>query len=424
MKILVINAGSSSLKYQMYNMTDESVLAKGRVERIGFESSILVHEPTGKAEVREVSEILDHTTAVRKVLDKLTNPEHGVIASTEKIEAVGHRVVHGGESFSESVVVTPEVEHEIRRLFDLAPLHNPAHIMGIKAVELNMPNVPQAVVFDTAFHQSMPEKAYLYPIPMILYKKHKIRKYGFHGTSHFYVSRQAASFLNKPLEELKIVTCHIGNGASLTAIEGGKSVDTSMGMTPLEGLMMGTRSGDLDPAVVPFTMAKEDLTLGEVNSMLNKHSGLLAISGLSSDMREIEQAMNEGDRNAQLAFDMYEYRIRKYVGAYAAAMNGIDVLIFTAGVGENASTLRKRICDNLTFLGIEIDEEANKVRSGEDRRISKPGSKVDVLIIPTNEELVIARDTYRLISHTEVETASGSVSEDERREIEATNVQI
>ncbi|ANE47928.1 acetate kinase [Paenibacillus swuensis] len=397
MKVLVINAGSSSLKYQLYDMTDESVLAKGRVERIGMDSAILVHEPTDKQDVTEVSEILEHRTAIRKVVDMLTHPEHGVLGSINEIDAVGHRIVHGGETFSSSVVVTPEVKKEIKRLFDLAPLHNPAHMMGIEAVELNMPGVPQAVVFDTAFHQTMPAKSYMYAIPRVLYTKHKVRRYGFHGTSHFYVSRQAAEFLERPLEELKVVTCHIGNGGSVTAILDGKSFDTSMGMTPLEGLMMGTRSGDLDPAIVPFVMGKEDLTINEVNSMLNKHSGLQAISGISSDMREIETAMNEGDRNATLAFEMYEYRIRKYIGGYAAAMNGIDVLVFTAGVGENASNVRAKVCEGLSFLGIEMDEEANKIRSGDNRRISTANSKVQVLVIPTNEELVIARDTYRLI---------------------------
>ncbi|WP_128894395.1 acetate/propionate family kinase [Longirhabdus pacifica] len=397
MKILVINAGSSSLKYQLYEMNDESVLATGRVERIGFESSILSHQSTGKQEVKEVSEILDHTVAIRKVLDILTHPEHGILTSIEEIDAVGHRAVHGGETFAESALVTTEVLKEIRELIDLAPLHNPASLMGIQAVSSNIPNVPQSVVFDTAFHQSMPEKAYLYPIPKILYRRHKIRRYGFHGTSHFYVSHKAAEYLEQPIEELKIVTCHIGNGASCTAIQGGKSIDTSMGMTPLEGMMMGTRSGDMDPAIVPFTMAKEDLTINEVTSMLNKHSGLLAISGISSDMREIEEAMEDGDANAKLAFDMYEYRIRKYIGSYTAAMNGIDVLIFTAGVGENASGLRKKICEQLSYLGIELNEEVNNIRSSEIREISAKNSKVKVLVVPTNEELVIARDTHKLI---------------------------
>jgi acetate kinase len=397
MIVLVMNAGSSSLKYQLYEMVNESVLAQGRVERIGMDSSIVTHESEGKPEVREVREILDHNAAVKRVIELLIHKEHGVLKSIDEIQAVGHRVVHGGESFKASTLVTGEVKLEIRRLFDLAPLHNPPAMMGIVAVEANLPDVPQAVVFDTAFHQSMPQETFLYPIPMVLYRRHKIRRYGFHGTSHDYVSRQAAMKTGKPLESLKMVTCHIGNGASCTAILNGKSYDTSMGLTPLEGLMMGTRSGDLDPAIVPFTMNKEELTLNEVSSMLNKHSGLLAISGISSDMREITQAMNEGDKQAKLAFDMYTYRLRKYIGAYAAAMNGIDTLVFTAGVGENSPEVRKAVCDGLTFLGIELDEERNKERSKEVRFISTDASRVAVLVVPTNEELLIARDTYQLV---------------------------
>ncbi|MCM3040102.1 acetate kinase [Paenibacillus motobuensis] len=397
MKLLVINAGSSSLKYQLYDMTDESVLAKGLVERIGMDSSILNHKPTGKEEVTEVSEILEHTTAIRKVLDKLTDKEHGVLNSVEEIQAVGHRVVHGGEAFKGSALVTGDVKSEIRRLFDLAPLHNPPAILGINAAEKNMPGVPQVVAFDTAFHQTMDEKVYLYPIPKVLYKKHRVRRYGAHGTSHDYVSKVAAEYLNRPLEDLKIITCHIGNGASLTAVKDGKSMDTSMGLTPLEGLMMGTRSGDLDPAVVTFVMNKEELSISEVNSMLNKHSGLLAISGSSSDMRDITDGMAEGEPNSTLAFEMYEYRLRKYIGSYAAAMNGVDVIVFTAGVGENSVVVREKVCENLTYLGVEIDPELNKVRSGDPRRISTPNSKVEVLVIPTNEELMIARDTYRIV---------------------------
>lgn len=400
MKVLVINSGSSSLKYQLYDMTDESVLAKGLVERIGMDSSILTHKPTGKDEVVEVSEILEHNTAIRKVIDKLTDGVHGVLSSVDEINAIGHRVVHGGEFFNESALVDKEAKKNIRALIDLAPLHNPAAVMGIEASEINMPGVPQVVVFDTAFHQTMPEKAYLYAIPRVLYNKYKVRRYGFHGTSHYYVSLAAAEFLNKPIEDLKIITAHIGNGGSLTAIQGGISVDTSMGMTPLEGLMMGTRSGDLDPAIVPYVMNKEELSVSEVNSMLNKHSGLLAISGVSSDMRDITDGWEKGEANATLAFEMYEYRLRKYIGSYAAAMNGVDVLIFTAGVGENSAIVRKAVCDNLSYLGIEIDEELNKIRSGDPRRISTPNSKVEVLVVPTNEELVIARDTFRIVEES------------------------
>jgi len=395
-KILVINAGSSSLKYQLYDMTDESVLAKGRVERIGMDASIVVHEPKNREDLRYVEEILDHTTAVRVVLQKLTDPEYGVIQSIDEIDAVGHRIVHGGEKLTQSMLVDDNVKQEIRSLFDLAPLHNPAHLMGITAIENNLPNVPQTVVFDTAFHSTMPPMCYMYPIPKVLYRKHKVRRYGFHGTSHQYVSEQAAKFLNKPLESLKIITCHIGNGASVTAIKDGKSFDTSMGMTPLEGLMMGTRSGDIDPAIVPYAMAKEELTVNEVNSMLNKHSGLMAISGLSSDMREITESMDT-DPNAKLAFDMFEYRLRKYIGSYAAALNGVDVIVFTAGIGENSVVLRKAVCENLTYLGVKLDEQRNAERVSKDRRISADDSKVEVLVIPTNEELMIARDTYRLL---------------------------
>lgn len=399
MKILVINAGSSSLKYQLFDMSDESVIAAGHVERIGMDTAILTHKTKDEHEVHEVSEILDHTTAIRKVLGVLVHKEHGVLESVEQIDAVGHRVVHGGETFRHSVIVTPEVKREIKRLFDLAPLHNPAHLMGIQAVEANMPDVPQAVVFDTAFHQTMEPNVYLYAIPISLYRKHKIRKYGFHGTSHMYVSRRAAALMEQPIENLKIITCHIGNGASVTAIKNGQSLDTSMGLTPLEGLMMGTRSGDLDPAVVPFVMAKEDLTIAEVNSMLNKHSGLTAISGVGGDVREIQEAMEQGNANAKLAYEMYEYRLRKYIGAYAAAMNGVDAIVFTAGVGENFWLLRARTCINLTFLGVEIDPEANTAPNRGERCISTPNSKVRVFVIPTNEELVIARDTYELMNH-------------------------
>ncbi|MCD1260277.1 acetate kinase [Paenibacillus athensensis] len=397
MNVLVINAGSSSLKYQLYFMSEGRVLAKGKVERIGMDTALLTHEPEGKPDVSEVSEILDHTTAIRRVLDLLVHPQHGVLKTAAEIEAVGHRVVHGGESFRASVRVDEDVKREIRRLFDLAPLHNPAALLGINAVEANMPGVPQVVVFDTAFHQTMPPAAYLYPVPMALYRKHKVRRYGFHGTSHHYVSERAAAFLERPLAALKLVTCHIGNGASCAAVLGGRSIDTSMGMTPLEGLMMGTRSGDLDPAIVPYTMGKEELTLSEVSSMLNKHSGLQAVSGLSSDMREIEGAMDAGDSNAALAFEMYAYRLRKYIGAYAAALNGMDALVFTAGVGENSERLRSAVCRELTFLGVELDEVKNGRGYKGERRISAASSRVEVLVIPTNEEWMIARDTYALV---------------------------
>lgn len=411
MNILVINAGSSSLKYQVYDMTTENVLAKGRVERIGLDSAILIHEPNGQPEVREVSEILEHTAAIRKVLDKLVHPKHGILKNIEEIDAVGHRIVHGGEAFSGSVIVDENVKKEIARLIDLAPLHNPPSLLGLNAVEVNLPGVPNIVTFDTAFHQTMPKHAFMYAIPSVFYTRHKVRRYGFHGTSHQYVSERAASFIGKPLKELKIITCHIGNGASCAAIKGGQSIDTSMGLTPLEGLMMGSRSGDLDPAVVPIAMAKEDLTLGEVNSMLNKHSGLLAVSKISSDMREILEAMEEGDANAKLAFDMYTYRLRKYIGAYAAAMDGVDAIVFTAGIGENSPVIREEVCSKLSFLGVEFDSERNRASHGQDRRISTDTSKVEVLVIPTNEEWMIARDTYNLVREAKL-SREGSVHVD------------
>lgn len=376
-------------------MDNESVIASGKVERIGMDNAILTHEPTGKEEAKLVTEILDHTTAIEKVFQFLVDSKHGVISDIKEIDAVGHRVVHGGEYFSDSIKVDKAVKAAIKGVYDLAPLHNPANLVGIEAVEAVLPDVPNVAVFDTAFHQTMPQKAFMYPIPRILYKRHKIRKYGFHGTSHRYVSQKAADFLGKPIEELKMISCHIGNGASITAIARGKSVDTSMGMTPLEGLMMGTRSGDLDPAVIPFVMGKEDLTLNEVTSMLNKHSGLFGISGYS-DMRDIEENMANDDR-AKLAFEMYEYRIRKYIGAFAGVMNGVDVLIFTAGVGENSDMLRKSLIENFSYLGMKLDEETNSKRSKEIRRISSPDSKVEVLVVPTNEELMIARDTLRIV---------------------------
>lgn len=400
MKVLVINCGSSSIKYQLFEMTDESVLATGLVEKIGTDSAIIKHEVTGREELVKISEILDHREGLNKVLALLMSKEDGVIQSADEISAVGHRVVHGGEFFSESAVITSEVRQAIRKTIDLAPLHNPPNLLGIDAAQSQLPNAVHVAVFDTAFHQTMPDYAFMYPLPRVLYQKHKIRRYGFHGTSHKYVSQKAAEFLGRPLGELKIVIAHIGNGASLSAVEYGKSVDTSMGMTPLEGLMMGTRSGDIDPAIVPFVMAKEDLTLGEVQSMLNKHSGLLGVSGMSGDMREVTEAMFNGNPQAKQAIDMYVYRLRKMVGAYFAAMNGADALVFTAGVGENASLIREKVCEGLSFLGMELDLEENSIRRKSERRISTPESKVDVLIVPTNEELMIARDAKNLVSST------------------------
>lgn len=398
MKVLVINCGSSSIKYELFDMTDESVLAKGLVEKIGTDVAIITHKVTGEEEeYLETSEILDHRVGLNKVLKLLQSADHGVIQSADEVTAVGHRVVHGGEFFSSSAIIDSDVRQAIRRMVDLAPLHNPAHLLGIDAAQTALPDATHVAVFDTAFHQTMPDYAYMYALPRVLYQKYKVRRYGFHGTSHKYVSQKTAEFLGRKLEDLKIISCHVGNGGSVTAIEGGKSVDTSMGMTPLEGLMMGTRSGDIDPAIVPYVIAKEDLTLAEAQSMLNKHSGLLGVSGLSGDMREVTEAMLNGNDQARLAYEMYVYKLRKTIGSYIAALNGADVILFTAGVGENGADVREIVCQNLSFFGVEIDLELNAIRSKEVRRISTPNSKIEVLVVPTNEELMIARDAKNLV---------------------------
>ena len=397
MKVFVLNCGSSSVKYQLFNMEDESVMAKGLVERIGSDDAILTHTPAGRTSVKRTSSILDHTTAVGQVLEMLVHPEHGVIKDISDIRAVGHRVLHGGPTFTESVLINGEVKQAIRDCIPLGPLHNPANLMGILAAESNIPGVPQVAVFDTAFHQTMPRHAFLYPLPYVLYERHKVRRYGFHGTSHRYISRKAAEILKRPSEGLKIISCHLGNGASIAAVKDGKCMDTSMGLTPLEGLMMGTRSGDIDPAVVFYVMKHENLTVGEMDSLLNKHSGLLGVSGISGDMREIEAGVKSGNERAKVAFDIYEYRIRKYIGAYAVALDGVDAIVFTAGIGENSPFLRQRVCEGLGFLGVTIDEEKNKSK-GKEIDITGEGSKVKVLVIPTNEELVIARDTLEIVS--------------------------
>lgn len=400
MKILVINCGSSSLKYQLFDMKHEDVLAKGLVERIGMETAMISYKPTGQEEMKEVCEILEHKEAIRKVLEALTDPATGVISSVYEISAVGHRIAHGGEEFSDSARVDDSVIAAVRKNFTLAPLHNPANMKGIEAfLEVVGNEIPMVCVFDTAFHQTMPEESYLYALPKVLYHNLKIRRYGFHGTSHKYVSSRLSEMTGQPLEGKRIISCHIGNGASITAIKDGKSVDTSMGMTPLEGLMMGTRSGDLDPAIVPFLMEKEELSVHEVNSLLNKHSGLAGISGIGGDLREIEEAMQAGHADATLAFNMYIHRILKYVGAFAAELNGVDALIFTGGVGENSDLVRQKVCERLSYLGLAIDSEQNRLRNPKERRISTEASKVDVHIIPTNEELMIARDTLRIISN-------------------------
>ncbi|MCL5045912.1 MAG: acetate kinase [Actinobacteria bacterium] len=395
MKVLVLNCGSSSVKYQLVDMETESLLAVGKVERIGMDSAVLTHKKTGAAEIKETSSILEHTAAIKKVLAVLTHPQHGVVKDVKEISAVGHRVVHGGEDFTGSVLVTEEMKNVMKQLIDLAPLHNPPNLQGIAAAETLLPGVPQAAVFDTAFHATMPRRAFLYALPYVLYKRHHIRRYGFHGTSHRYVSERAAVLMGKPMEELKIITCHLGNGASIAAVQGGKSVDTSMGFTPLEGLIMGTRSGDFDPAIILYVMAKEEIGLSEVNAMLNKHSGLQGISGIS-DMREIEEEMKTGNSKAKDAFDLFEYRLRKYIGAYAAAMNGVDTIVFTGGIGENSPMVREAVCENLTYLGIELDRKKNENRAKE-KDISTAASKVKVWVVPTNEELVIARDTARIV---------------------------
>ena len=396
MNILVINCGSSSLKYQLINSDSEAVLAKGLCERIGIDGSVLTHTPAGKDKVRIETPMPNHTVAVQLVIDALTNAEHGVIKSLDEIGAVGHRVVHGGEKFASSVVITDEVMKAIEECNDLAPLHNPANLIGINSCKEIMPNVPMVAVFDTAFHQTMPEKAYLYGLPYEYYEKYKVRRYGFHGTSHDYVSNRAAQLLGKKREDLKIIVCHLGNGASVSAVDHGKCVDTSMGLTPLEGLIMGTRSGDMDPAICDFICQKEGLTSAEMNTVLNKKSGVLGMSGVSSDFRDVEAAANEGNHQAAAALDAFYYRVAKYIGAYTAAMNGVDVVAFTAGVGENNIGGRVEICKYLGYLGTEIDLDKNNVR-GEERIISKDGSKVTLMAIPTNEELAIARQTVALV---------------------------
>jgi acetate kinase len=395
MYVLVINAGSSSLKYQLLNMADESVIAKGLCERIGIDGR-LVHE-TDKGKHTADHAMKDHAAAMAIVLDTLLDANHGVISSKDEIKAVGHRVVHGGEAFAESVLISDEVEAAIEAVSDLAPLHNPPNLTGIRACKQHMPGVPQVAVFDTAFHQTMPPKAYLYAIDFELYKKHKIRRYGFHGTSHKYVSMCAPEILKRDAKDLKLVTCHLGNGVSLCAVDGGKSVDTSMGMTPLEGLAMGTRCGDIDPAVVQFIMEKECITAQQAGDLLNKKSGVLGISGVSSDFRDLSEAANGGNERAVAAIDVFAYRVAGYIGRYAACMNGLDAVIFTAGIGENDVGMRAKVCEYLTWFGVDIDPALNSKR-GVALDVSKPGAKVRVLVIPTNEELVIARDTKSILN--------------------------
>jgi len=395
-KVLVINAGSSSLKYKLMDMDNELVMAKGLCERIGLDKSRLKHTPEGGDTVVIEKDMPDHSVAIKLVLDALTDKDHGVISDMSEISAVGHRVVHGGEVFSGSVLITDEVKKAVTECNSLAPLHNPANLTGIAACEEAMPGVPNVGVFDTAFHQTMPKESYMYGIPYEYYEKYKIRKYGFHGTSHNYVSHRVAEIIGKPIEELKIITFHLGNGSSIAAVKNGKVVDTSMGFTPLDGLVMGTRSGSIDPAIIQFLVQNEGMTVEEVDSMLNKKSGVLGVSGVSSDFRDLEAAANEGNERAKLALEMFRHSVRGYVGRYASIMGGVDVITFAGGVGENGPDVRKDVLANHEFMGIKIDDEKNNVR-GKEVEISAADSKVRVFVVPTDEELTIARDTKRII---------------------------
>ena len=396
MKILVINAGSSSLKYQLIDMDTENVMAKGLCERIGIDGSRLNHTPGDADKVVIEKPMKDHADAINMVIEALVSPEHGVISDMGEISAVGHRVVHGGELFSSSVVITDEVKKAVESCNELAPLHNPANLIGIAACEKAMPGVPQVGVFDTAFHQTMPKEAFMYAIPYKYYENYKVRRYGFHGTSHKYVTQRAAAMLGKKPEDLKIITCHLGNGSSITAVKNGKSVDTTMGFTPLAGVPMGTRSGDIDPAILQFIMNKENIDADKMNSILNKESGVLGISELSSDFRDLSAATAEGNKKAELAEEMFIYNVKKYIGAYAVAMGGVDAIVFTAGIGENNGAYRKAMTEGLDFMGIKIDDEKNSIR-GCEVDVSAADSKVKVLVIPTNEELMIAMDTKELL---------------------------
>ena len=398
MKILVLNCGSSSVKYKLLDMDTNEELGTGGVEKIGMKGSFLKHVRRDGQKVILKGEILEHQLAIEYILGVLTSQKHGAIESLEEIHAVGHRVVHGGEKFNSSVLITDEVIQKIVECIDIAPLHNPPNLAGIYAINELLPNVPQVAVFDTAFHQTMPEHAYMYGIPYSLYKKYGIRRYGFHGTSHRYVSHRACEFLGLDYTKTKLITAHIGNGGSVCAVKNGQSVDTSMGFTPVEGLMMGTRSGDVDLGVVTFLMEKEMIGSASVSTLFNKHSGVLGISGISSDMRDIENAISNGNKRAKLALDMYEYRIKKYIGSYAAALGGFDVLVFTGGVGENQTGTRQNVCESLGFMGVEIDNELNAASRGKDVLLSTPGSKVKVVVIPTDEEYMIAADTLEIIN--------------------------
>ena len=400
MKILVLNCGSSSIKYKLFNMLNYEVLAEGGVEKIGLTGSFLQFKMPGGQKVMLEGEVLEHRAGIEYILGVLVSKEYGCIESLEDIGAVGHRVVHGGERFNESVLIDDEVIDMIEKFIDLAPLHNPPNLKGIYAILEFMPGTPQVAVFDTAFHQTLPDYAYFYPLPYSLYEKHHIRRYGFHGTSHRYVSKRVCEFLGVPYESQRIITAHVGNGVSTTAIKNGKSIDTSMGMNPVEGLMMGTRTGDIDPGVISYVMEKEHLGTQGVSTLLNKFSGVLGISGISSDMREIEAAVERGEERAELALKMYNYRIKKYIGSYAAVLGGLDILVFTGGVGENMALMRKAVCENMDYMGIELDDELNNSTRSKEAVISKSTSKVKVVIIPTDEELTIAQDTGMILEET------------------------
>ncbi len=397
MKIIVLNCGSSSIKYQLFEMPSQEVLAKGLVDKIGLKGSLIKHARNDGAEVKLEGEILDHQAGIEYLLGILVSEKYGSIKNLEEIQAVGHRVVHAGEKFNGSVYITNEVIDALEECIDLAPLHNPPNLKGIYSITQLLPEVPQVGVFDTAFHQTMPDFVYLYGIPYSLYEKHKIRRYGFHGSSHRFVSQRACEILGKKIEDLKIITCHLGNGASIAAIKNGKSLDTSMGMTPIEGLMMGTRTGDLDIGAFIQIINKEEIDIPIANTLVNKHSGMLGVSGVSSDMRDVELAAEQGNKRAKVTLEMYYYRIRKYIGAYAAAMGGVDLIIFTGGVGENDSATRYLTTKDMEYMGLEFDQEKNKGLRGKEAILSKDSSRVTVMVVPTNEELVIALDTHEIV---------------------------
>jgi len=400
MKVLILNCGSSSIKYQLIKMNDDAdLLAKGLLERVGMENSELTHLPKGKDKVVSIQPVHDHTVGINLILEALLHPEHGVIKDKYEIDVVGHRVVHGGEKFSGSVLITQDVIDKMEECSDLAPLHNPANLKGIYAIQKLLPEVKQCGVFDTAFHQTMPEHTFLYALPYEMYEKHKVRRYGFHGTSHGYVAQKACKFLGLNINDINIITCHLGNGASIAAIKKGKSYDTSMGLTPVEGLIMGTRCGDLDLGAILFLMEKENLDIKKTNDLINKKSGMIGISGVSSDMRDIESAAKQGNKRANLALEMYNYRVKKYIGAYAAGMGGVDLIIFTGGIGENACTTRAGVMKGLEFMGIDFDFELNSGLRGKDAVLTKPESKTKVMVVTTNEELVIAIEAIKTINN-------------------------